>query len=132
MASYKEISDKKVHCLECGTPLAWGSRSDKKFCCDQCKYTYHNRNRVYRHQCKTKVNNILERNYKILSDLVKMEIDQIPVAQAVSMGFSPSFGTSFAHIGTYIEYTCYDIAYRASATKIFNIHRMSLTLRKDK
>ena len=54
-------------CIECGAPLK--GRSDKKFCSDDCRATYHNT--LYRRAATTQapVTRILRRNFDILGRL---------------------------------------------------------------
>lgn len=119
------------HCLCCGKDMTYG-RSGRKFCSQQCRNTYHNRSKSHLQQAKMKIDGILERNYRILNDLVKMEVSQIPLEMALSMGFNPSFSTSFMRQRTVTVASCYDIAYRISENRIFNIHRLTLSLRQIK
>jgi hypothetical protein len=51
-------------CLNCGDTFV--GRSDKKFCCDQCRNTYNNRNRSLHEQHIIDINKILRSNRKIL------------------------------------------------------------------
>lgn len=54
-------------CLTCGDTLQ--GRADKKFCSDQCRNTYNNRNNGDSSNLMRNVNNILRRNRRILCEL---------------------------------------------------------------
>lgn len=128
MDEYKEIPEQK--CLQCGNDMGYG-RSDRKFCCEVCKNRYNNNRRYVHIAFKEKVNRNLEKNYSLLNSLVKMGIDQIPLAEAQSMGFNPHLVTAITRIGrrpTY-HYSCYDISFKISESRIFNIQRITLTLK---
>jgi len=125
MEDYNEQA--AVHCLECGTEITYG-RSDKKFCCRLCKDTYNNRIKQSVHSHKIRVDSIIHTNYNFLNNLIKLGVEWIPVGEASAAGFKTGFVTSYSRIGDHYEYACYDIYYRISLTRIFNIRRMSLNL----
>lgn len=128
MDEYKEIPEQK--CLQCGNDMGYG-RSNRKFCCETCKNRYNNSRRYVHTAYRDKVNRNLERNYGILNTLVKMGIDQIPLSEAQSMGFNPHLVTAISRTGrrpTY-HYSCYDISFKISDSRIFNIQRITLTLK---
>lgn len=54
-------------CQECGTPIE--GRVDKKFCSDQCRNTYNNRQNSDSSLYMRNVNNILRKNRRILENL---------------------------------------------------------------
>jgi len=54
-------------CLDCGDLLQ--GRADKKFCSDQCRNSYNNRNNCNSTNLMRNVNNALRRNRRILADL---------------------------------------------------------------
>lgn len=51
-------------CLECGEKLR--GRTDKKYCSDHCRNTYHNRMNKDRRNLLRRINNRLRKNYRIL------------------------------------------------------------------
>lgn len=57
----------KRSCPECGDPVY--GRIDKKFCSDQCRNSYNNKNTGYSNNLVRKVNGILRKNRKILAEL---------------------------------------------------------------
>ena len=54
-------------CPECGNAIK--GRSDKKFCSDQCRNAYNNRQNRDQDNYMRKVNNILRKNRRILAEL---------------------------------------------------------------
>lgn len=115
----------KNHCLECGDEIAYGKRSDSKFCCDACRQTWHNRNRNRMYRIKERVDRILENNYKILLRLYESHTYSIARPLAEEMGFRPEFATTAIHSRTSMMMSCYDITYRMSDQKIFFIKKAS-------
>lgn len=132
MDDYKKLSTRKAKCLECGTRLGPDARPDKKFCSKGCRYAYHNAKKYKSKQLRLKVDTILERNYHLLDQCITEHRQSISLAEFLGMGFNPAYITSSIQLGSFSECTCYDIAYRISDTKVFNIHRMFVTLRNGK
>lgn len=96
-------------CLECHLPLK--GRSDKRFCSDQCRSTFHNRCNQEENQTFQDINRILKTNRKILLRLCPAGVREVPLKQLREMGFSFEYLT---HIkiksGKKILY-CYDQGY---------------------
>ncbi len=128
MAKYNTQQKHHYECLECGKSLAYTSRTNQKFCSSQCRYAYNNRKKVFVYKCRNKVENILQRNYLVLSEVLNSKHQTISISDAVIRGFNPAYMTSAVRYSSFVEYTCYDIAYRISDTKLFKIRRMSLNL----
>ena len=114
-------------CLECGSRLPFG-RSNMKFCCSDCRNRYHNRYRKRSNLYHGAVDRQLNTNYKILDNLMKMDISQMSLPEMVSMGFNPYYSTLCRKDGCHLIYACYEILYQITDLKIFNIRRMSLNL----
>lgn len=121
------IADKSK-CLECGTTMSYG-RSDRKFCCEKCKNKYNNREKINLRSCKTKVDRAIQKNYDILRSLLKSGITQLPISELYAMDFNPTFITSYTRCGKHTVFSCYDISFIISDSRIFNIHRISVTSR---
>lgn len=120
-------------CLCCGTVMKYtDGRKDRKFCCQDCKNTYHNRLRSRIHDIKPFIDRTLVRNYDIMDILVKTGVTQIPISQLVALGFNTALCTSFNKSRSFTELSLYDISYRMSENRVFNIHRLSLTLQQLK
>jgi predicted nucleic acid-binding Zn ribbon protein len=104
------IEEKK--CLECGDPIK--GRIDKKFCSDQCRNTFNNRQNSDEVNYVRNINHILRKNRKILESLNPKGIAKVSKQQMVNKGFVFDY---FTHIyttktdkNTYIY--CYDYGYR--------------------
>ncbi len=103
-------------CPECGGSLV--GRSDRKFCCDDCRNSYHNRKyRIENGELK-RVNKILKTNYLILKDLTTAkrltESGRIRcrITTLLSRGFNFKCFTSMDFDKRKNpKYSCYDISY---------------------
>ena len=118
-------------CLECGEQIRYG-RTDKKFCSDRCKNKHHNdmakAGRIARH----KVIKLIDRNYEILDELIRSGTDAAGLTDLVAAGFVPGMVTSYRRSGRHDVYTCYDIKYIMTSTRLFSIMKiqnLSVTLR---
>ncbi len=100
--------DKK--CLECGATVI--GRSDKKFCSDQCRTSYYNRENADSTNYMRNVNRILRKNRKILSDLNPHGKAKAGKLKMLELGFNFSFFTNVYRTKTgKIYYFCYDQGY---------------------
>ena len=120
---YKKHERNMPHCLECGDRIRYG-RSDKKFCCDDCKTKYHNdqarKGRAYR----LKVDGPIRKNYEILDEIIHEGRASADLGELMLKGFSPGMGTSFRRCGKHDVYGCYDIKYIMSTTRLFSIMKI--------
>lgn len=117
-------------CLECGDTIRYG-RSDKKFCCADCKTRHHNNMAKGGRVFKRRVLRTLSRNYEILDGLVKADVQSIDIIDIVALGFVPDIVTSYHKIRSHQEYCCFDIKYIMTASRICSISKIqnvSLTL----
>ncbi len=110
-------------CLECGDEIAYGKRSDSKFCCTHCRQNWHNRNRNKMHRIKERYDRILEKNYQILLELIESNIHSIDRSRIIAMGFRPEYASKAIHSRSSMLMSCYDISYRMSEQKIFFIDK---------
>ncbi len=62
-----EITHSIRTCPECGEKIT--GRSDKKFCCDQCRNLYNNKQKSNDTNLVRNINNVLKKNRRILQDL---------------------------------------------------------------
>jgi hypothetical protein len=100
------------YCLECGDKIK--GRSDKKFCNDQCRNGYNNRQKSDANAMVRRINHILRRNRHILEELVPPEKGKIslPQGRLLDEGFNFSY-----HTHTYITKNghtyvfCYEYGY---------------------
>ena len=127
MANYKIMdagTDQKV-CLECGAVM-YGGRPDRKYCCESCKNRYNNKRAQSIRNLKLRVRNSLEKNYDILSALVKENVTRIDRAELAMKGFRPEFVTSHTRTPRHDCCCCYDIAYCLTPTRLIHLRRLSL------
>lgn len=100
--------DKK--CLECGAAVQ--GRSDKKFCSDQCRTTWYNRENADSTNYMRNVNRILRKNRKILADLNPNGKSKAGKAKMLEMGFNFHYFTNVYKTKTgNIYYFCYEQGY---------------------
>jgi predicted nucleic acid-binding Zn ribbon protein len=97
-------------CLECGAPVT--GRSDKKFCSDQCRTTWYNRENADSTNYMRNVNRILRKNRKILADLNPTGKSKAGKAKMLEMGFNFHYFTNVYKTKTgNIYYFCYEQGY---------------------
>lgn len=113
-------------CLECGSRISYGSRTDRKFCCDKCKNRWHNKRARNSRLFRIRVISALEKNYKILSDLIKMDVDMVPVTVLGQMGFDFSHITGYRKVRKSTEMWCYDISFIVTETLVKSISRLDV------
>lgn len=97
-------------CLECGDILH--GRSDKKFCCDQCRNAYNNRQAGETYSSMRRINRILKKNFTVLSGYNKKGRATILREDLLTKEFNFAYFTHIvtSHNGrTY--YYCYDQGY---------------------
>lgn len=125
---YELKKTNEPYCLECGEPLVYGGRADKKFCSRDCRNLYHNKfyrdTRIVKHR----INAALNKNHDVLSLLLKMGVTTMSIPDLAQMGFSREYMTSFQKVGGRTECRCYDIKYFLSPTRIFSIKRCDIPL----
>ena len=99
-------------CEECGTPMA--GRTDKRFCSDQCRNAFNNRQNSDATNYIRNINYILRKNRRILLELnpsgkVRLSRDKLLVK-----GFNFSYFTSIYTTQEGAQYIyCYDQGYLA-------------------
>ena len=113
-------------CLECGNRISYGSRADRKFCCDKCKNRWHNKRTRNSRLFRIRVINALEKNYRILSGLIKMDVDTVPVTVLGQMGFDFSHITGYRKGRKSTEMWCYDISFTVTETLVKSIGRLDI------
>jgi len=100
------------YCLECGAKLK--GRSDKKFCNDQCRNVYNNRQKGDANAFVRKVNHILRRNRHIMAALVPAEKGKISLQKArlTEEGFNFNYHTHlYITRNGHTYYFCYEYGY---------------------
>ena len=130
--SYKRLKKPKV-CLECGDEIIYG-RSDKKFCCTSCKNKYNYFNSLRAERYRQKILAALNRNYQILDRIMTAGADSIDLEDAICMGFDPYIVTSHRKTRSREEYSCFDIKYIMTPTRIKGLSKyqyLSLNLQAE-
>ncbi|PKP31274.1 MAG: hypothetical protein CVT99_10285 [Bacteroidetes bacterium HGW-Bacteroidetes-16] len=97
-------------CLECGTRLL--GRIDKKFCNDQCRNAYHNRENRDDDSFIRNINSILRKNRNILKELTPDGKSKVKKHQMEQHGYNFKY---FTHVYKTKEkrvyYFCYEHGY---------------------
>jgi hypothetical protein len=83
---------KDHQCLECGTDFK--GRADKRFCSDQCRTAYNNKQRSLENTYISSVNSILRKNRKILFKLNPDGKSRVSKDKLRSKGFDFNYFTS--------------------------------------
>jgi hypothetical protein len=95
------------NCLECNSPFH--GRADKKFCSDQCRSAHHNRVEIESRDYIRRINHILKKNRRILTQLQAEGKKQVGVEKLKIKGFDFNYFTSFYTSREGIHhYYCYD------------------------
>lgn len=98
-------------CLECSGLL--NGRADQKFCGDQCRSAYNNKNSFEHNTLIHSVNRILKKNHSILSAFQSMGKTSITRAELQKKGYRFDFYTSMSiSRNNKLNYFCYDRGYR--------------------
>lgn len=97
-------------CLECGSQFQ--GRSDKKFCDDYCRNTYHNKKHQEQSPAVKAINKILFKNYKILQDINPEQKVNAPRSKLLDKGFNFNYFTNtYTTKAGKVYYFCYDKGY---------------------
>lgn len=96
----------KKKCLECGDTFI--GRSDKKFCSDMCRNSYHNKYNGYRNAMIRHVNHKLRKNRHILFELIRANNTEISKEDLTYSGFDWQFFTEETKLNQVINRFCYD------------------------
>lgn len=128
---YKIANRKMPVCLECGDKIRYG-RTDKKFCCDGCRMKYHHEQVKSSKMYRRRILAILTRNYDILENLLKSEVTAVDLFDLEGLGFIPGVVTSYRKVNKHDEYTCFDIKYIMTPSRVTSIKKISLNLRDRK
>ena len=121
---YKKYIRKMSVCLECGDQIRYG-RTDKKFCCEDCKIKHYNNRMKAARSFKSKVIAIINRNYEVLDALLRDGGDSAELLDLMTMGFVPGVVTSYRRSGKHDVFTCYDIKYIMTGTKVYSLMKIN-------
>jgi len=84
---------KKRMCLACGEPIV--GRSDKRYCDDGCRNAYNNNRNSVPNRFVRKINDILKRNRRILSEILGNEkMQKVSREKLLSSGLDFDFYTN--------------------------------------
>lgn len=109
-------TDTRSTCRECGSRLV--GRSDKKFCCDQCRSAYFNRQNSDHNQYIRKINQLLRKNRRILQELCHLGIMNVSTAYLHKRGFSFDYFTHELKSKAEEEHRyCYEYGYYKKGTE---------------
>ena len=119
----KNIERHMPKCLECGDKIRYG-RTDKKFCCDECKNRHYNNLAKGSRTFRRKVLAMLSGNYDVLNEVLRSGASSIDLMDAVAMGFAPGVMPSCRKSGKHDEFGCFDIRYIMTRTRIYSISKI--------
>ena len=123
MGDYKSYIRHMPVCLECGDRIKYG-RADKKFCCEECRTRHHNKQVKDGRAFRRKVLRQLDRNYSILDSLLNAGMTSADIMDLIAMGFAPGFVTSCKRMRSRMEYTCFDIKYVMTPSRISSMTKI--------
>jgi hypothetical protein len=123
MAYDKKITRHLPKCLHCGQQIRYG-RTDKKYCCDDCKNRHHNEQAKSGRAYRRKILSQLMANYQILDNLFRAGVTSVELIIAITMGFVPGVVTSYRRVGKHDEYCCFDIKYIMTDMRIYSISKL--------
>ena len=114
-------TDSPPRCLQCGKVITYG-RVDRRFCSVTCKNLWHNRQRYpSKDKEMKKVLRILDRNRDVLEKLIKLGIRSLDRTTLLHLGYNPNYFTSLQKLRRHWVYTCLDIRYELTPTRIRNL-----------
>ena len=113
-------------CVCCGKPLLSYGRSDRKYCGSACKNRYNNQHRPSPGQERLRIIRILDSNRELLHKLLKLGITSIDRVSMAHLGFNPEYATSCHRMGTRMIYSCFDMSYEQTPTRIWRIRQSVL------
>jgi len=102
-----DLTSKTVKkCAECDEPLS--GRMDQKFCSDQCRASYNNRQNIVKNSEIRRINKILEMNYKVLTSLISNGESRLLKSELRKSGFVFNYFTSIYKLNNQLVFFCYD------------------------
>lgn len=98
-------------CPECGDKIS--GRVDKKFCCDQCRNLYNNRQKSNDSNLVRNINSLLKKNRRILQDLNPKAAKVLVSKESLLVkGFHFSYHThTYTTKKGLVYYFCYEQGY---------------------
>lgn len=114
----------RCECLQCGK-VSFG-RPDKKFCSEVCKNAWHNARQQKSRQLRNRILTALNKNYRILEELIssgRLSAELMPLEER---GFRPSFVTGYTRVRYgHDVFRCFDISYSLTGARLFRIRKDS-------
>lgn len=99
--------EEKKNCLHCES--VFPGRSDKKFCCDQCRSAFNNKHKNEEEKLIIKVNAVLRKNRTIMKRINPNGNSTVNKDFLLALGFNFKYFTNIYHTKTGSEYCfCYD------------------------
>ena len=112
-------------CIECNGPVM--GRADKKFCSDDCRSAWHNRNNSDTNNFMRTVNNILRRNRRILHNLYQSGETSIERERLIREGFAFGYYTNErVEKGGISQKYCYELGIVENDPNRLNLVKMSV------
>lgn len=100
----------KKSCIECGESFV--GRIDKRFCSDACRNAYNNRLNSDATAYMRNINNVLRKNRRVLSGLLKGDKTKVHRDTLVKQGFSFDYITNvYTTQKGSSYYYCYEMGY---------------------
>jgi len=96
-------------CIYCEEKLQ--GRSDRKFCSDQCRALYHNKNKKEKEKAVIHINQVLKKNRNILKKLNPVGKTTIPKHFLDLQGFDFRFYTHIYKTKNSTYFFCYEYGY---------------------
>lgn len=121
MLHFEENIDHVSRCPQCGRVFDYG-RVDRRFCSITCKNLWHNRQRYPSKEKEVRrVLRVLDNNRDVLEKLMKMGVNSIDRLTVIHLGFNMNYFTSLERVRHRWVYTCLDISYELTPTRIKNL-----------
>lgn len=104
------MSSKSKKCIECGADMK--GRSDKRYCSDSCRSSYHNRMNSDTSNFVRNVNNILRKNRRILEENNPKGKAKISREKLLEQGFKFTYFTNeYVTKSGNVYHFCYEQGY---------------------
>ena len=116
---YNIKPQEEYHCLNCNSPIY--GRTDKKYCCQECKDFYNNNIRATKLKLRSITLKNLERNHSILKQLLDKNIKSVRLTELDALGFNSDYCTFTTWEQNMRLLHCYDIRYNMTKSRVLNI-----------
>lgn len=111
---------KERFCLYCGESI--GTKKNRLFCNSECRNNYHNRLRRRERRLKNEMFEKLSYNKKILSGILMEGRTCISIEELKKRGYIEGVVSGY-NIDGRQEYSCLDILFHKSKTRIYKIRK---------